>query len=177
VALTLAGAEIQFASLSADPRILIDNKSPSPKSGRILRWLGGLIIVMSMGLCIGFDVYRVFYLRGPDHLNQRYRRWDALINSGAAPGRGVFLKFTNFPVKAAGFTTNIYFRAVYVLYPRPVLVAEPGAVVNKPMQLLKANSFPDERTLWDRGVGSIIVVDFDPVRMQPFVAGVKWLGQ
>ncbi len=89
----------------------------------------------------------------------------------------MFLKFKNFPVTAAGFTTNIYFRAAYVLYPRPVLVAEPGVVVNKPLQLLEANSLPDERTLRDRGVASIIVVDFDPVRMQPFVAGVKWLGR
>jgi hypothetical protein len=139
--------------------------------------LGGLVIVTSMALCVGFDVYREFYLQGPDHLSQSYRLWDAQIRKGAAPGRGVFLKFKNFPPITAGFTTNIYFRAVYVLYPRPVLVAEPGVVVNKPLQLLVANSFPDERTLWDRGVGSIIVVDFDTVRMQPFVAGVKWLGQ
>ena len=154
----------------------MDYESPSPKSGRILPRLGGLIIVTSIGLCIGFDVYREFSLRAPDQLNQSYARWDGFIRSGAAPGRGVFLKFVNFPEKVAGYTTNIYFRAVYELYPRPVLVADPGFVVNKPLQLLEGNSVPDDRSLRDRDVGSIIIVDFDPVKMHPFIAGVKWLG-
>lgn len=130
-----------------------------------------------MGLCIGFDVYRQFDLAGPEHLNESYAQWDGFIRNGAEPGRGVFLKFFNFQGKSAGFTTNIYFRAVYVLYPRPVLVAEPGVVVNKPLQLLEANSYPSERWLWNHGVGSIIVVDFNPVSMQPFIRGVKWLGE
>ncbi len=130
-----------------------------------------------MGLCIGFDVYRQLDLAGPAHLNQSYARWDGIIRNAAEPGRGVFLKFVNFRGKSAGFTTNIYFRAMYALYPRPVLVAEPGVIVNKPFQLLQANSYPSERWLWDHGVGSIIVVDFDPVRMQPFIREVKWLGR
>jgi hypothetical protein len=162
--------------LSGDPRILSDNESPSLKSGRLLRWVGGLVILTSIGLCIGFDVYREFYVQGPARLNELYGRWDRLIRSGAAPGRGVFLKFINFPRKSAGFTTNIYFRAVYVLYPQPVVVAKPEVVVNKPLELLAGNYFPDERWLRDRGVGSIVVVDFDPVREQPFIAGIKWLG-
>jgi hypothetical protein len=163
--------------LSSDSRTFIDGPPASPKPGRILKWLGGIIVVTSMGLCIGFDVDREFYLRGPDHLNQSYARWDAFIRNGAAPGRGLFLRFINFHGPQAGFATNIYFRAVYALYPRPVLVAKPGVVVNKPFQLVDGNSYPSENWLRERGVGSILVVDYDPVRKQPFVAGVKWLGE
>jgi len=167
--------EIQFVSLPIDPHILIDNLSPSPRSAWILRSLSGLVIVTSLGLCIGSDVNRVFFARWPARLNQKYDQWDALFRSGTAPGRGVFLKFIDFPKNAGEFTMNVYFRAVYVLYPQPVLVAEPGVVLNTTTQLLEGNSIPDERTLRDRGVGSIVVLDF--AGNQPFVTRVKWLGQ
>jgi hypothetical protein len=160
----LGGGEIQFAGLPGKARIFLE-------------WFGGLLIVTSMGLCIGFDVYRQFGLAEPQHLNQSYVQWDGYILNRAEPGRGVFLKFVNFRGQWAGYATNIYFRAVYVMYPRPVLVARPGDVLNKPFQVLAANSYPSEKWLWDHGVGSIIIVDFDPVRTQPFVAGVKWLGR
>lgn len=173
-ALTLGVEEIQFTSLSDDPHILNDIVSRPPKSGMILQWLGGLVIVTTMGLCIGTDVNREFYARWPTRLNQRYEQWDALFKSGTAPGRGVFLKFVNFPKNAGGFTANVYFRAVYLLYPEPVLVAEPGVVINGAMQLLEGNSIPDERSLRDRGVGSIVVLRL--AGMQPIIAQVKWLG-
>jgi hypothetical protein len=138
---------------------------------------GGLVLAASMGLCIGFDVYRQFDLRGPGHLDESYAWLDKLIRGAAEPGRGVFLRFDNFRGESAGFVTNIYFRAVYVMYPRPVLVAEPGVVVNKPFQLLENNSYPNEQWLRDQGVGSIMVWDFDPVSGRPFVRGVTWLGK
>jgi len=165
--------EIQFVSLPIDSHILIDNLSPSPRSAWILRSLGGLVIVTSLGLCIRADVDREFLVRLPARLNQRYEQWDALFRSGTAPGRGVFLKFIGFPKGAGGFTASVYFRAVYVMYPRPVLVADPGVVVNETTRLLEGNSVPDERSLRDRGVGSI--VDLELVGMQPVIRRVKWL--
>ena len=131
--------------------------------------------MISLGLCVGADVNREFYVRWPARLNQKYEQWDALFRSGAAPGRGVFLKFINFPKNAGGITTNVYFRAVYVLYPQPVLVAKPEVTVNWTMQLLEGNSIQDELSLRDRGVGSIVVLNL--VGMQPVIAEVKWLGQ
>jgi hypothetical protein len=173
-ALTLRGEEIQFTPLSDDSNILNDIVSWSPKSGMILQWLGGLVIVTSIGLCIGADADREFYSRWPARLNQRYEQWDALIKSGAAPGRGVFLKFVNFPKNAGGFTANVYYRAVYAMYPEPVLVAEPGVLINGTMQLLGGNSIPDEQSLRNRGVGSVVILHL--VGMQPVIARVKWLG-
>lgn len=85
----------------------------------------------------------------------------------------MFLKFIGFPKGAGGFTASVYFRAVYVMYPRPVLVADPGVVVNETTRLLEGNSVPDERSLRDRGVGSI--VDLELVGMQPVIRRVKWL--
>lgn len=173
VALTPWDVEIQFVSLPIDPHILIDNLSPSPTSGWILRSLGGLVIATSLGLCIGADVKRVFFARWPARLNQQCQQWDALFRSRTPPRRGVFLKFIGFPKGAGGFTSKVYFRAVYVLYPRPVLVAQPRVVVNNTTQLLQGNSVPDERSLRDRGVGSI--VDLELVGMQPVIRRVKWL--
>ncbi len=124
--------------------MLTDNLSRTARYGRVLRWVGGLAIVISLGLCVRGDIDREFYARWPDRLNQKYEQWDALIRSGEAPGRGVFLKFVNFPKGAGGFTASVYFRAVYALYPQPVVVAGPGVVVNDTMQLLNGNSIPDD---------------------------------
>jgi hypothetical protein len=174
-ALTLPDGEIQFASLSVDPHNLFDIPSLSPTSVWILRCIGGLVVATSLGLCVSSDVDRELYARWPARLNQQYAHWDALIRSGAAPGRGVFLKFVHFPKNAGGITANVYFRAVYAMYPRPVLVAQPEVVVNSTMQLLAGNSAADDRSLRDRGVGSIVVLDL--VGTQPAIARVNWLAQ
>jgi len=128
-----------------------------------------------MALSIGFDVYRELWLAGPTRINSTYATWDGLIQHGAGPGRGVFLKFENFKGDALGYTTNIYFRAVYILYPQPVLVAPPDVVVNNAPQLIADNSYPNEQWLIDHGVGSIMFIDFDGFRKRPFVRGVQWL--
>jgi hypothetical protein len=141
----------------------------------ILRWLGGIVVVISLGLCVGVDIRREFFERWPDRLRQKYEQWDGVFRSGDKSGRGVFLKFVNFPKNAGGFTANVYFRAVYVMYPRPVLVAEPGVTINGTMQLLDGNSIPEERSLRDRGVGSIVVLRLEGMR--PVVERVKWLDE
>ncbi len=134
---------------------------------------GALVIATSLGLCVASDIDRTYFTRWPARLTEKYAKQDALIGSAAAPGRGVFLKFINFPKNAGGFTANIYFRAVYALYPQPVVVAEPGVLVNGTPQLLKGNSIPDDRSLRDRGVGSVIVLKL--MGMQPVIMQVKWL--
>ncbi|HEY1923128.1 MAG TPA: hypothetical protein VGG44_10300 [Tepidisphaeraceae bacterium] len=154
-----------------------DNQSPAPKSRRILGWLGGIVVAMSVGLCIGFDVHRQFYLRMPGLLNQSLADWDGYIRKETTPGRGVFLKFLNFHDQSRQWSARIYFRAAYLLYPQPVLVTGPSVVVNTAPQLLQDNSYPSDRWLIDRGVGSIVVVDFDPLKNRPFVLAVKWLDE
>jgi hypothetical protein len=148
-----------------------------PKSRRILRWLGGVVVVTSVGMCIGFDIYRQFYLGGPERLKQSIVDWDGYIHKESTPGRGVFLKFLNFHDQARQWTARIYFRAVYSMYPQPVLVTGPSGVVNTAPQLLEDNSYPSDQWLIDRGVGSIVVVDFDPLKNRPFILAVKWLGE
>jgi len=130
-----------------------------------------------MVLCVGHDIYRQFCLREPAKLKQSYVLWDGSISKEVAPGRGVFLKFLNFHGQLRQWTARIYFRSVYRLYPRPVLVARPSAIVNTAPQLLENNSYPNESSLWDRGVRTILIVDLNPVSKQPFVEAVKWLGQ
>jgi hypothetical protein len=175
--LTAGGREIQFADLSGDPSILGENLSPPVWSGRILPWVGGIVVLASIGICIGFDVYRQFYLRGPQLLNQSFVDWDRYIHTETTPGHGVFLKFINFHDQARQWTARIYFRAVYLLYPEPVLATGPSVVVNSAPQLLQDNSYPSDQWLRDRGVGSIVVVEFDPLKNRPFVLAVKWLDE
>jgi hypothetical protein len=175
--LTAGGWEIQFADLSGDPRNLGENLSPSPRSRRILSWLGAIVVLASIGMCIGFDIDRQFYLRGPQLLNQSLADWDRYIHAETTPGRGVFLKFLNFHDQARQWTARIYFRAVYLLYPQPVLVTGPSVVVNNAPQILQDNSYPSDQWLMGRRVGSIVVVDFDPLKKKPVVLAVKWLGE
>jgi hypothetical protein len=175
-ALTLLGGEIQFISLSDPSRNLSESQSP-PGSRRILARLGGLVVITSIGMCIGFDIYREFYQRGPSLMNQSYVQWDGYIHKETTPGRGLFLRFLNFHGQSRQWAARIYFRAVYLLYPQPVLVTKPDVIVNTAPQLLEGNSPPDDQRLIDRGVGSIVVVDFDPLKMKPFVFAVKWLGE
>ncbi|HEY1923127.1 MAG TPA: hypothetical protein VGG44_10295 [Tepidisphaeraceae bacterium] len=154
---------------------LADNVSELPRFGWVLRWVGGFIIAISLGLCIGADVHREFFERWPNRLTEKYKQWDALMESGASRDRGVFLKFVGFPKNAGGFTANVYFRAVYALYPRPVVVVEPGVTINGTMQLLAGNSIEDEQALRDRGVGSIVVLRLEGMR--PVIDRVKWLDE
>ncbi len=134
-------------------------------------------MVASIGMCIGFDIDRQFYLRGPRLLNQSLVDWDRYIHTETTPGRGVFLKFLNFHGQSRQWAARIYFRAVYLLYPQPVLVTGPSVVVNNAPQILQDNSYPSDQWLMDRGVGSIVVVDFDPLKNRPVVLAVKWLGE
>jgi hypothetical protein len=152
-----------------------DDTSRLPRYEWLLRWIGGLVIVTSLGLGIWTDIDRVFYERWPDRLDEKYRQWDALFRSGEKPGRGVFLKFAGFPKSAGGFTGNVYFRAVYALYPEPVVIAGPGVVVNDTMQILNGNSIPEDQALRDRGVGSVVVLRV--AGMRPVIERVKWLDE
>jgi hypothetical protein len=147
------------------------------KSQETLKWSLRIVILTSMGLCIGFDVNRVFVNQGLSKLSEPYGLWDGWLESSTAPGRGIFLKFDDFPESTAGYAQNVYFRAVYVLYPQRVLVSDPSATINKGQELLKYNSLPSDRWLLDQGVDSVMSIVMDPKHNVPVIREVRWLGQ
>lgn len=84
--------------------------------------------------------------------------WDAQFLS-VAGDKGLFIQFQNLRGSAQEEVSRVYFRAVYRLYPHPVIVAREGAVINIATQLRLANFQPDDRWLADRGIGAVLVVD------------------
>jgi hypothetical protein len=130
-----------------------------------------------MGLCIGFDADRLLMKQALSRLSEPYALWDGWVAKATAPGRGIFLKFEDFPQSKAGYAQNIYFRAVYSLYPQRALVSDPSATINNARDLLKNNSLPSDRWLLDHGVGSVMTIVMDPDRHLPVIRDVRWLGK
>ena len=144
-----------------------------------MKWLIRVAVIASMGLCIGSEIYLNNGPRSSDRLVRVYDYWDTTLRKKAEPGRGVFVRFNNFPSGNFGeaYAQSIYYRAVYALYPLPVVVTRPGVVVNEGKDFLKDNTYPSEQWLADHGVGSVFTVRFEPKMDRPFltVESVQWL--
>jgi hypothetical protein len=149
---------------------------PTPHPPAILKWSLRILVVASIGLCIKFDFNRLFVLKKPDRIAEPYKLWDGWITDAAAPGRGLYLKFDQFPIKAAGYAQNIYFRAVYVLFPRPLLAAGPSTKLSNGDELLKNNEYPGDQWLKSQGVDSVMTIQMDRALGLPVVSEVRWLG-
>jgi len=89
----------------------------------------------------------------------------------------VFLKFDGFNKADAGYAQNIYFRGVFVLFPRPLLVSDPHARINNGYDLLKNNWYPSDPWLAEQGVGSVLTVQMDRDRNLPITEALRWLGR
>ncbi|MGD0139342.1 MAG: hypothetical protein ABSD28_10730 [Tepidisphaeraceae bacterium] len=147
------------------------------KSQETLKWSLRIVVLTSMGLCIGIDVNRLFVKQALSKLSDPYALWDGWLEQATAPGRGIFLKFDDFPESRAGYAQNVYFRAVYFLYPQRVLVSGPSATLNRGQDLLKNNSLPSDQWLLDQGVYSVMSIVMDPKHDVPVVRDVRWLGK
>jgi hypothetical protein len=161
--------------LPEDSGNTLDYSPPAPQPPAILKWSLRILVIASIGLCIDSDMNRLFVLKKPDRIAAPYKLWDGWITS-AARGRGLFLKFDQFPPRAAGYAQNIYYRAVYVLFPRPLLVAGPATKVTNGNELLKENEYPGDQWLRSQGVDSVMTIQMDDVQGLPVVSGVRWLG-
>lgn len=134
-----------------------------------------MIVLFSLGCCIWFDFNRAFVTRATAHLAETYPVVDGWMLYSATPTRGVFLKFDGFGAKDVGYAQNIYFRGVYVLYPRPLLVSSPGARINDGFDILKFNWYPSDRWLLDHGVGSVLTIVMDRQKGLPVAEGLRRL--
>jgi hypothetical protein len=145
------------------------------KSRETLKWSLRIVVLTSMGLCIGVDVNRMFVDPPIVALTRSYALWDNWLDQSTR--RGIFLKFEDFPQTAAGYVQNIYFRSVYVVYPRRSLVSGSPVTINNGLELLKNNSLPSDAWLLDHGVDSVMSIVMDPRRGVPVPRDVRWLGE
>jgi len=134
-------------------------------------------VIVSIGTCIGYDIDRLFILKKPGRLAETYPVVDGWMTYAATPTRGVFLKFDGFNKADAGYAQNIYFRGVFVLFPRPLLVSDPHARINNGYDLLKNNWYPSDPWLAEQGVGSVLTVQMDRDRNLPITEALRWLGR
>jgi len=149
----------------------------TPESREILKWSARILVLASLGWCIGCDIYRLFWVQEPSRAAFAYSKWDSWLENALEPGRGIFLDFSNFPMASAGFAQDIYFHGVYVLFPRRVLVSDPGLTINSARDILPNNTYPNERWLLDWGIGSVMSIEMDPKQKLPVVKHVHWLGE
>jgi hypothetical protein len=140
---------------------LVEAGSASTFYRRFAGWAVAAAIAASAGFSIAADfIYR--YRSGEiPHAVHQFRRLDEFFES-AAGGQGVFLHYSGVGEPERTFTLVMYMRAIYRLYPQPVLTAEPGVLIATPDELLGANSDRDGTWMMDHGVGHEISLEFDP---------------
>ena len=129
-------------------------------------WRGlGLLVaaaaVFSVGASIGIDLTGRFVQSHQETITSRYAMVDGQLTASAR-GDGLYLRFTNFHSDAiAEFALNLYFRAVYLLYPRTVLAGDPTAVASFPYQLLAGNFEPTDAWLLEHGIHTMLIYHID----------------
>ena len=151
--------------------------APSQTAREILKWSLRIVILISVGMCIQFDFNRIFILKKPERIAEPYRLWDNWISYDAAPGKGLFLSFEHFPEADAGYVQNIYYRAVYDLYPRPLLVSDPKIKISDGLDVMKYNKSPGDQWLLDHNVNSVMSIQMDKKKNLPIITNVRWLDE
>jgi hypothetical protein len=133
------------------------------RRGAALLW--GLAALISMISVVVENADSRFFSSAPDIILKRYAAFDRAFVQGSRGG-GLFLRFNNFVGPNAGYSTNIYFRAVYTLYPRPVLVGDPSVVINNGKDIAAANDdfHPTGAWLEEHGVHGIIAYNLATMR-------------
>ena len=85
------------------------------------------------------------------------RRLDSEFAAAAGDGN-LFLRFLDFDSNPAAqeVLSGLYYRAVYSLYPRRVLVSREGDIINNGRDLVRANFEPDAAWLARRDVRAVM---------------------
>jgi hypothetical protein len=121
------------------------------------RWLrGGILAVMlgSAGFSVYLDVQRRFISPGAIEATRRFVRTDQTLADAGRHGP-VGLQFLN---SDGGTRQFAYFRAVYDLYPQPVVIANGDVVVFDAQQIPSGIVHSGE--WWrEHGVKTIVTVD------------------
>ncbi len=134
-------------------------------------WVLSLAVTATLGLSIWSDYQERFVSGAVDNSVARYAGFDAQMGR-ATQGDGVFLHFVNFPPELSWVALDFYSRAVYALYPRRVLVADPGTPIFDFDQLRARNLDPD--AAWLARNGTPVEVSYS---IDPETGGLAWTAQ
>jgi hypothetical protein len=121
-------------------------------------WLFPVAVCVTLGLGVWFDFYGRFVSAQVRDARAKYQGIDEQMIS-ASQGDGVFLHFTGFVGPLNNWVPLDYYeRAVFSLYPRRVLVADPGTAIFDFDQLAASNFDPD--AAWMLRNGTPVEVTF-----------------
>jgi hypothetical protein len=140
--------------------------------------LWAIAATISILWVIGADIHKRFISGDPQKIASRFTPVDQAVADSAGNG-GLVLRFVNFQGSDVGYTTNIFFRAVYDLYPQAVLVGDPAAVINTGDDIAAAgeNFNPPDSWLIQHGVYAILTYAHvrTPDGTHHFLASVRQL--
>jgi hypothetical protein len=119
-------------------------------------WSGAILAVMlvSAWISAGSDIQRRFVSTGAVEATRRFVNTDQMLAEVGRAGP-VGLQFINCD---GGTRQFIYSRAVYDLYPLPVLIVDKDAVVNIALQIPSGKTHSENWWL-RRGVKTVVTVD------------------
>jgi hypothetical protein len=143
-----------------DPTILNSSHAQPPAKGRGAAMIFAAATLLSIAASVGFDITGRFMHSYQEIIMSRYGRVDEQLTQ-AAHGQGLYLRFTNFQGEIAGYVTNFYFRAVYILYPQPVLVGDPSVVASLPYKVLAGNFDPTDQWLLQHNIHTVLTYHYD----------------
>jgi hypothetical protein len=142
--------------------------------------LAGMVIFAGLACTVGgisINFYDRYSLAPGTGLSQRqqgielYAEFDRNMELLKENCHGVFIRFLNFQGEPGSaypsqFTLNIYFRAVYDLYPFPVCVGYSDVAMNTALQVLSSNGKPDVLWMSKHGLDAELTVSWPQFRMQ-----------
>jgi hypothetical protein len=114
---------------------------------------------VSIGLSIGSDAHLRYLAPQTQAKINAFVRLDRVLY---VDGRGVFLRFNGYDAQHIGYAARFYYRAVYDLYPRTVLLADPSVVVSNADDVRNADAPPGPSWLAAHGIDRLMTVHYEP---------------
>jgi hypothetical protein len=119
----------------------------------------GVAAMVSVALSISADARFRFISPQADAKIDSYASLDRQLD---IDGRGVYLRFMGFDFDTIGYAAKFYYRAIYDLYPRTVLLADPSVVISNADDIVISGAPPDRNWLAGHGIDRILTVYFEP---------------
>jgi hypothetical protein len=123
----------------------------------------GVAAALSVGLSVGSDAHLRYW---SEQTEAKINSYDRLDHALAIDGRGVFVCFNGYDAGDIGYAAKFYYRAVYDLYPRTVLLTDPSVVISNADDIGNTAVPPDPVWLAAQGIDRVLVVHYEPNSFQ-----------
>lgn len=139
----------------------------------LVRGAFALALLISLGISLASEFFARFRSERIEILNNTYSLFLQNLER-ATPDEGVYLRF-DFPPQDTQYALNIFFLAVYWLYPQQVWVSVVPSQIFFPYDLRTTNAPPSQAWLIEHRVGTVIT--YTHPRPQIFSANVHLLNE